>query len=152
MAVLKVATNNKIDMDKNPRVYFTCHPDDFKKYFRKICDDIFKTHDCAIYYTTDMTAPMTEDEKKIDLGRCNLLVVPVTYKLLSTPNRVMDRDIPYALQEHIPVLPVMAEKGLDGIYSRPDKFGQLQYLNPYSTELTEIAYEEKLKKCLAFCR
>lgn len=148
MAVFKVETKNKVDIDKKPRVYFTCHPDDFEKHFQKVCDDIFKTHDCAIYYTEDMTEVIAEDEKQVDLGRNNLFVIPVTYKLLTTPNRAMDKDIPYALKEHIPVLPIMMEAGIDVFYSNPDKFGELQYLNPYSTDLTEIPYEEKLKKYL----
>ena len=148
MAIFKVEAKNKIDIDKKPRVYLTCHPDDFEKYFKKVCDDIFKTHDCAIYYTEDMNETINEDEKEVDLGRNNLFVVPVTYKLLSTPNRAMDEDIPYALKEHIPVLPIMMELGIDEFYSEPDKFGELQYLNPYSTDLTEISYNEKLKKYL----
>lgn len=148
MAVFKVKAKNRVDIDKKPRVYFTCHPDDFEKHFKKVCDDIFKTHNCAIYYTEDMTEVIAEDEKQVDLGRNNLFVVPVTYRLLSTPNRAIDEDIPYALKEHIPVLPIMMEPGIDEFYSKPDKFGELQYLNPYSTDLTEISYEEKLKKYL----
>ena len=148
MAIFKVETKNKVDVDKKPRVYFTCHPDDLEKCFKKVCDDIFKTHDCAIYYTEDMTEVIAEDVKTVDLGRNNLFVIPVTYKLLTTPNRAMDADIPYALKEHIPVLPIMMEPGIDEFYSKPDKFGELQYLNPYSTDLTEISYEEKLKKYL----
>lgn len=30
-----------------PRVYFTCHPDDFDRFFEKVCADIFATHDCG---------------------------------------------------------------------------------------------------------
>ena len=40
MAVFKVETKNKVDIDKKPRVYFTCHPDDFEKHFKKICEEI----------------------------------------------------------------------------------------------------------------
>ncbi len=148
MAEFKVATKNQTGIDKKPRVYFTCHPDDFEKYFKKICDDIFKTHDCAVYYTENMAETIAEDEKEVDLGRNNMFVVPVTYRLLSTPNRAMDEDIPYAFQKHIPVLPIMMETGIDEYYSKPDKFASLQYLNPYSTDATEISYEEKLKKYL----
>lgn len=148
MAVFKVETKNQTHVDKKPRVYFTCHPDDFEKYFGKVCEDIFKMHDCAIYYTENMNDIIADDEKEVDLGRNNLFVVPVTYKLLNTHNRAMDEDIPYAFKESIPVLPVIMEPGIDGIYSQPDKFGELQYLNPYSTDMTEIPYEEKLKKYL----
>ena len=146
MAVFKLETKNKVDIDKKPRVYFTCHPEDFKKHFKKVCDDIFKTHDCAIYYTEDMTEVIAEDEKAVDLGRNNLFVVPVTFKLLTTLNRAMDADIPYALEKHIPILPILMELVDDELYS--SKFGELQYLNPLSEDRTEIPYEEKLKKHL----
>ena len=148
MATFKIKTKNELDINKKPRVYFTCHPEDFDKYFEKICEDIFKTHDCAIYYTEDMTEVIADDEKETDLGRMNLFVVPVTFKLLSKPNRAMDEDIAYAKNENIPILPIMVESGIDVVYSKPDKFGEMQYLNPYSRDLTEISYEEKLGKYL----
>lgn len=148
MAFFKIESKNRVDIGKKTRVYFTCHPDDFEKYFKKICEDIFRTHDCAIYYTEDMTEIIAEVEKQVDLGRHNLFVVPVTFRLLTTPNRAMDEDIPYAFKEHIPILPIMMESGIDALYSKPDKFGELQYINPFSADSTEIAYEEKLKKYL----
>ena len=148
MATIKVETKNQIDIGKKPRVYFTCHPDDFGRHFQKICQDIFKTHDCAIYYTENMAESIAPDDRETDLGRNNLFVIPITFKLLTTPNRAMDEDFPYACKEHIPVLPIMMESGLDSLYAAADKFGELQYLNPYSTDPTEISYEEKLKKYL----
>ena len=38
------------DPGDKPKVYFSCHPDDFERTFDTVCEDIFKTHDCAIYY------------------------------------------------------------------------------------------------------
>ena len=148
MAKYSIQTRDGNDPRGKSRVFFTCHPADFARCFKKICDDILKIHNCAIYYTEDMTAVIEEQDKATDLGSHNLFIVPVTFKLLTQPNRAMDSDIPYALQQHIPVLPFMMEPGIDAVYSRPDKFGELQYLNPYSTDLTEISYEEKLKKYL----
>ena len=148
MAFFEVKAKNKVDVDKKPRVYFTCHPEDFDQYFNKICEDIFQTHDCAIYYTSDMSEMIGQEEMAVDLERSNLFVVPVTFKLLTTPNRAMDQDIPYAMAKRIPVLPFMMEFGIDGLYSRADRFGELQYLNPYSVDQTEIPYREKLTKYL----
>ena len=37
---------------------------------------------------------------------------------------------------------------IDEFYSKPDKFGELQYLDPYAHDATAISYEEKLKKFL----
>ncbi len=148
MADIKVKIKNKVDIDRKPRVYFTCHPDDFEKYFDKLCNDILESHDCAIYYTKNMAEQISVEDKETDLGRSNLFVIPVSANLLTTPNRAMDEDFPYALKEHIPILPIMMENGIDELYSNPHKFGELQYLNPNSNDLTEISYEEKLKKYL----
>lgn len=148
MAIIKVESKNQSGIDQKPRVYFTCHPEDFDRYFRQICDDIFATHDCGIYYTEDMAALIDEADLETDLGRNNLFVVPVTLKLLTTPNRTMAVDLPYALQEHIPVLPIMMEAELDELYAGSDLFGELQYLNPCSNDGTEISYRKKLKKYL----
>ncbi|MBQ7087524.1 MAG: toll/interleukin-1 receptor domain-containing protein [Clostridia bacterium] len=140
----------KVDMGPSgkARVYFTCHSDDFDLYFDKVCEYIFKTQNCAIYYTADMNEAMSDEDKATDLESCNLFVVPVTFKLLTTANRAMDDDIKFALERHIPVLPLMMESGLDAIYSRPDKFGELQYLSPFSSDETEVSFDEKLKKYL----
>jgi hypothetical protein len=73
-------------------------------------------------------------------------VVPVTFKLLTQPNRAMDVDIPYAMEKHIPILPLLMEPGIDAFYA--EKFGERQYLSPNSTDSTEVSYKEKLKKYL----
>ena len=131
-----------------PRVYFTCHPADFDRSFEKICEDLFAAHDCAVYYTADMNDEIPEDNRETDLNRMNLFVIPITFRLLTQPNRAMNFDFPFAKEKHIPVLPIMLESGIDEFYSRPDKFGELQYLIPYNTDLTAISYAEKLKKYL----
>ena len=141
-------TKGNANPQGKPRVYFTCHPDDFARSFEKICEDIFATHDCAIYYTADMSTEIPEENRTTDLERMNLFVVPVTFRLLTQPNRAMDVDFRFAIDNHIPVLPIMLESGIDAIYSLPEKFGSLQYLNPNSTDLSEIGYSEKLKKYL----
>ena len=148
MDYMKVRTRGGGDPRGKARVYFTCHPDDFDKYFDKVCDDIFRTQDCAIYYTADMTAPIPEMYRDADLGQMNLFVMPVTFRLLHEKNRAMDSDFEYAAGEKhlIPVLPLMMETGIDEFFK--NRFGERQYLSPYTHDLTAISYEEKLKKYL----
>ena len=148
MAKILCRTKGNGSPKGKPRVYFTSHPADFTGCFDKICEDIFKTHDCAVYYTEDMAEEIPSEDMQTDLESNNLLVVPVTARLLTEPNRAMGRDVFYAIQKHIPVLPVMMEPGLDNLYSQPDKFGKIQYLNPGSGDETEISYSEKLKNYL----
>ncbi len=148
MDYMKVRTRGGGDPRGKARVYFTCHPDDVDKYFDKVCEDIFRTQDCAIYYTADMTAPIPEMYRDADLGQMNLFVMPVTFRLLHEKNRAMDSDFEYAADEKhlIPVLPLMMETGIDEFFK--NRFGERQYLSPYTHDLTAISYEEKLKKYL----
>lgn len=148
MATFLCRTKGNSDPKGKPRVYFTCHPEDFSRCFDKLCEDIFRTHDCAIYYTEDMREPIAEQDKATDLGQMNLYIVPVTLRLLTESSRAMDDDLAYAKQQRIPILPFMMEPGLDAIYAAPEKFGERQYLSPYSTDVTEIGYADKLKKHL----
>ena len=148
MSELKVKTKGDADPKGKARVYFTCHPKDFDKYFELVCEKLFASHDCAVYYTENMSDQLSDDEYETDLGHINLFVIPVTLSLLTTPNRAMDSDFPFAKRSLIPVLPLLFDKELDGTYSRPDKFGSLQYLAPFSKDVTEISFEEKLERYL----
>ena len=76
MAEFKVRTRGKADPHGKPRVYFCCHPADFTLYYDRICEDIFKTHDCAIYCTKDMAEPLDEANIEVDLGKMNLFWSP----------------------------------------------------------------------------
>lgn len=148
MSDLMFRTKGMVNPKGKPRVYFTCCVDDFEKVFDKVCSDILNVSDCAIYYTADMSDISPEEDSTMTLGMMNLFVIPVTKNLLLKPNRAMDIDFSYAKKMGIPTLPIMFESGLDDIYSQKDKFGELQYINPFSHDNTEIEYEEKLKKFL----
>ena len=96
-----------------PKVYFCCHPDDFDKYYDIISDTILSVLDCCVYYCDN---PQPEDEYFLfDLSQMQVFVVPVTKKTLYAPNSAMDSEISYALQHHIPVLPIILESGLEEI-------------------------------------
>ena len=131
-----------------PRVFFTCHPADFERSFEKICADIFAAQDCAIFYTPDMEYRIPQENMELDIAAMNLIVIPVSLKLLLEPNRAMDIDFPFAREQGITVLPIMIETGFDSVYGRTDKFGKRQYLDSVTTDPTAVPYKEKLKKFL----
>ena len=105
--VFSYKTRGNSRPENKPKVYFTCHPEDFNRYFEDICKDIHEANDCVIFYTEDMTSSLTDENTLVDLERMSLFVIPVTYKLLTTPNRTMDFDFRFAQEKHIPVLPLM---------------------------------------------
>ena len=141
-------TRNGDSPQGKPRVYFTCYKKDFNLYFDKICDDIFKTKDCAIYYSNAKEKEITQDYFDIDLSQMNLFVIPVSFNLLCSKNRTMNLDFPFAKENHIPVLPIIVEKGIDSVYSKPENFGNLQYLVLDEQDSYHIGYEEKLRRYL----
>lgn len=146
----KVITRDGSSPEGKCRVFFTCHRNDFDKYFKMICNDIFRMHDCAIYYTDDMTSPIPEQYKKTGLGKMNLIVIPVTNALLTEKNRAMDSDVEYAIRDDvsIPILPIVVEPSIDLMCE--EKFGNRQYLSRFTLELAEINYEDKLRAYLNF--
>ena len=128
------------------RVYFTCHPEDFEKFFETIVKEILDRQDCAVFYPEPGTQPEDVEDYELRLKEMQLFVVPVTTKLLTQKNRAMDVDVPFAFENRIPVLPLMQESGLDDIFNK--KFGDLQYLDKNNSDPTAIPYEEKLTKYL----
>ena len=133
---------------ENSKIYFTCHPDDFDKYFSTVTDDILSISDCVILYTEDMTADISDENSIVLLERTSLFVVPVTYKLLTQDNRAMSYDIKFAQEKHIPVLPLIMEPDIYEFYKRPENFGDMQYLKPINKDDTAISYKKKLKDYL----
>ena len=123
-------------------VYFACHPADREKYFEEYAQKILKIQDCAVWYESEPEEAYDEEDLQLRLAQMQLFVMPVTTKLLTAPNRAMDVEFPFALQQHIPVLPLMMEQGLDDVFSR--RFGDLQYLDPNNTDGTKRSFDEVL--------
>lgn len=145
MAYLKYKTRGGSHPMGKQKIYFACHPDDFCKYFDEITDDIFETQNCAVYYS-DLERDCTVEEFVVYLSEMQLFVIPITKKLLTEKTRVMDVEIPYALKQHIPILPLLQEALPVELFRAV--FGDLQYLNKHIQDSTAISYAEKLKKYL----
>ncbi len=129
-----------------PRVFFCCYPKDFDRFFESISDEILAKQNCAVFY--DSTPDAERDEQFfLDLKQMQLFVMPVTSELLYLENSALLELFPFAIENHIPVLPIMQESGLDKVFN--EKCGDLQYLDKTSTDITAISYDEKLEKYLS---
>ena len=42
MQNISYKAKNKANVQKKPRIYFTCHPDDFDRYFDEICERMWQ--------------------------------------------------------------------------------------------------------------
>ena len=145
--MLTYKTIGMSDPKGKPRVYFTCHPEDFAGTFETLSEDILRCADCAVWYND---AP--EDEGTVvpeqDLTQMQLFVMPVTTRLLFTPNAALSRDFPFAIKNTIPVLPILMEDDPVIVEAFNTRCGHLQAISRARRNLTEIPYEEKLKRYL----
>lgn len=147
MSILKYKTRGMTNPQGLPRVYFSCHSSDFDIYFEPVSDEILRYQNCAIYYMEAGEQFYKEQELLSDLSQMQLFVMPVTTKLLTDENRVLELEFPFAMKEHIPVLPLMQERGLEELFN--EKCGDLQFLDKNQRDATAIDYGDKLEKYLA---
>ena len=151
MATLKFLTRGKETAQGKQKVYFCAHPDDYGKYLDKISNEILDTlakaenYNCAFFYLEDAYAER-DDDFLFSLKEMNLIVMPVTTKLLTTANPALDIEFRLAVENGIPVLPIMMESGLVDVFNA--RCGDLQVLDPNAQDATAISYEEKLTKFL----
>ena len=144
MANFKYKTRGNSNPQGKPRVYFCCHFEDFDKYFESVSDEILAKQNCAMWYCDEKV--VRNEDFFADLKQMQLFVMPVTTNLLCTENEALDFEFKFAIENHIPVLPLMQENGLEELFNK--KCGDLQFLDKNNTDTTAISYDEKLKKYL----
>lgn len=141
---MKYKTRGMSTTQGKSKVYFSAHPKDHERFFEEISDSILACVNCAVWYREGQSV-----DREIhweDLKQMQLMVIPVSRELLTQPNFSMDEEFPFAIEHHIPVLPLMQERGLETLYR--ERFGDLQYLEADSGDATEIRYEDKLANFL----
>lgn len=144
MINIKYKTRGNNSPKGKPRVYFCCHPKDFEKHFETISNEILTKQNCAIWYVDEDF--VRNEDFFADLKQMQLFVMPVTTNLLCTENEAIDIEFKFAIENHIPVLPLMQESGLEELFNK--KCGDLQFLDKNNTDITVISYDEKLQKYL----
>lgn len=145
---LSCRTKNNDSPRGKAKVFFSCYGSDFAKYSDKIFHQLHEIVDCAIYFYPPDEQVETDDRYTNDLLRMDLIVIPVTYDLLCNESRTLDIDFLLARECNIPVLPLVQEEGLEGLFN--ERFGHLQYLHDTSDDHTSIPYMEKLEKFVLF--
>ena len=133
--------------DRKPKIFFACHPDDFHTYFKPISDMILSMYNCVFWYRKEKDGfTQADEDDSFTIRQMQLIIVPVTLRLLKEPNQAIDKDIPQALASRVPILPLKQEDVPDELYA--ERFGSLHYLDSYSDEVTAIAFSEKLRRYL----
>ena len=127
-----------------PQVYFCAHPDDKDRFLEQTAAELHGVRNCALWYDTGRPAPGRDWQ--LELGQMQLFVVTVTARFLHGDCRARQEELPFALQRHIPVLPILREPGLTGAFNA--LCGDLQALDPGTPDPTGIPYAHKLRRYL----
>ena len=111
-----------------PRIYFCCHPADFQTYFGPIVRAILEEKsDVAVWYYDPAAGVPSGEEYLTDLRQMQLFVFPVTRHFLDESSSAKDVELALALQEHIPILPLVIEAGLESEFDQ--KIGNVHALS-----------------------
>lgn len=150
MSNIAVKTKGDSSPQGKSRVYFSCHPDDFDKCFEIISKDIFDSQNCAVYYESDRDTEANLEDLEARFSDMQLFVIPLTTNFLTKPSRAKDFEYGFAMDNHIPVLPIAMESGIDKLFSEimnklGEGYGDVQFLDKTLNDPTAIPYEEKLK-------
>ncbi len=133
-------SKSNLKMRAGANVLFCAHMDDFEKYFNEITNDILKVQNCVIWFNKEKDFRWSRSDLETILFNIQLIVVPVTKRLLTEPSDAMDVIMPCVVEKHIPILPLMQETGLDMLFQK--KFGDIHYLFKNGSKKSD--FEDKL--------
>lgn len=144
---LKYKTRGMSDPKGKPKVYFSSHPEDFDEALPLITEDLLSHANCAVFYDEENgSADFAETELEDVLKEMQLVVFAVTSRFIHERNRAKDKELPLALKNHIPVLPIMLENGLG--YEFSNNCAKIQVVPKYGTDPTAIPYDDVLQTFL----
>lgn len=144
---LQYKTRGMSDPKGKPKVYFSSHPEDFDEALPLITEDLLNHANCAVFYDEETGSAGPADEEVEDiLKEMQLVVFAVSSKFIHERNRAKDTELPLALKNHIPVLPIMLENGLG--YEFSNNCAKIQVVPKYGNDPTAIPYDEVLQTFL----
>ena len=118
-SLLQYKTRGNASPNGRPRVYFCCHKEDFAATFGPITDELLDIQKNAAVWYRDPAADFPEDESFFfDLKQMQLFVIPVTSRFLYQEDPARTVEYAFAMENHIPVLPLIQENGLESEFNR----------------------------------
>lgn len=147
---------HKVRGDYSPaglqKVYFSCVNEN-KNLISIIAEDIWQIVDCAVYYHEDIG--LDSDVDMIDfeqnLSEMKLFVVLITTEYLTTQNAAKEFEFGYAVNHHIPIIPIAMEPGLEALFANKMNevcpgYGDIQLLKYQVSDRSELSYQDKLTR------
>lgn len=152
----KIEFSCKVKGDFSPaglqKIYFS-YVDEDKNLIPIIVDDIWEIVDCAIYYHEE--PPINEDIDVVDfemkLSEMKMFVIIVTTNYLTTNNWAKEKEYGFAVDNHIPILPIAMEPGLEALFLNKMNevcpgYGDIQLLKYHVSDRSELSYQDKLTR------
>ena len=149
---LKYKTYMDVDEEKTfSKVYFCATKKDFENWFDCLSYDIWECKKTITFWYKDFSMKniQKENDSKMfvdDLLQMQLFVIPVTYDFLYTINEARLVEFQIAFENHIPVLPILMEPGLDSEFNRICM--NVQAIDRCRTDSMVESYKKKLKKSI----
>lgn len=110
-------------------VYISMHPVDRYRFWEDLINHLSQNHAYRIRY-----APTPADDTAADLDDVDLILLGVTEKYITWSNSGFTSEALTALQQHIPILPIMLEEGIVNLFNTRCK--KLHYIENYHDTLT----------------
>lgn len=136
---MQVLTRGGISPQNKHKVFFASHEMDHAEYIKSLGDDVLRFVNAALYYDDTFGKELDIN----DVLEMQLIIVPITYRLLEEPNYARDVVLKIALENNIPVLPIEVEKEASMLFDKV--IGKLQCLSKISNDGSELPYGEKLE-------
>lgn len=149
----------KVNGDFSPqdlqKVFLAGHPSDTAQR-QQLMEEILSLFDCAVFWHEDIGPLEAIDSADLDwnLRGMKLFVVVVTSNFLREENPARSYEYRFAVENHIPVLPIAMEPGLEETFAQQMEqvgpgYGKIQLLRHEETSRTEIPYRQKLFRDLS---
>ena len=139
----------KTKEDKIPqgkmKIYFCSIKSDYEHYFEIVSKGLLskdKNYDYAIWYDEDETEGNEDETWYQQLNQMSMFIVPITNRFFGSK---AERELELAIKNKIPVLPLLAEKGIEILFNA--KFGDLHALS-VAVGFDEEEFLKNLKRFL----
>lgn len=140
-------SKRRMYIESNPRVFFCCDDADFDKCFGPISDAIISIQDnVSVCYFRPGEEKLNNEELFAELRRMRMFVVPVTESFLYTDSHARTVELAYAIEHHIPVLPILQDKLLEAEFNRV--CANIEFLENFPDSVRGISYEKRMEKFL----
>ena len=143
--ILNYIVKSNADLKDLQKVFICAVEKDIDLYLDRLSDDLFKAQpNISVWYPAKDEGIPDDEEAYISLlSDMDLFVIPVTRSFLNEESRARNIEMTYAMENGIPVLPVLFEKISKSRFS--EVCGKLHVLDRNDPDPTSLPFEEKLK-------